>query len=420
MRKAPRSPSPVTRTAGTLIRDERTYRFLTPVFGGGVRVDGHFKPADPRTPVRVPSIRGQLRFWWRACNPARCTSSEDLARRETAIFGSTTQPSRLGIVVVAEPRPASDFPVLKGRFDAVDNRVGLAYGAFPLRAKEGEHGVLHEHPGDWSVLFTYPEDLRSDVEAALWAWAHFGGLGGRTRRGFGAIAEIGRSQGKTLSIEAGYAEYVSGVNAPWSRLPKPARLAIGRRRATGVEAQEYLLSALRRLRQGEIGRKGTADDVRGNHPGRSYWPEPDTIRKLTGARSPSHARPVTAVDAFPRAVFGMPIIFEFKGRKEGDPPKTMLLPRAAGVTKSRLASPLILRPHRAVDGSIEPLALVLAHPEPAGLVLVDERRRERPAGAWKLTPAQAATLGLHGRRSPLVAGGVTYHDPIDRFLKEIQ
>ncbi len=421
MRKAPRSPAPATKGATPDLREERTYRFLTPVFGGGVTVEGQKKPADPRTPVRVPSIRGQLRFWWRACNPAGCETVKELAAKEEAIFGSTSQPSLLGIAVKMGPDVTRDFAVLEGPYAAVGNRMGLAYGAFPLRDKGGNHGVLHEHSGDWTLVLTYPADCREHVEAALWAWAHFGGLGGRTRRGFGAIAEIGRTAGKTLSISEGWGRHVKGIEGvPWPHLPKAPRLAIGPKRSTGIDAQEYLLGALRRLRQGEIGRKPTWDDEEGRHPGRSYWPEADAIRKLTKKSKPSHKQPVTKVDAFPRAVFGMPIIFDFNDRTNTDPPKTTLLPVVDGERKGRLASALILRPHFVSERVIEPLALVLSHPEPSSLVLVNEAKREIPAGTWKLTESQARNIGVPPRPSPLLDRDKQAHtDPLARFLKEI-
>jgi CRISPR-associated protein Cmr1 len=425
MRKAPKS-SPAPALKGP-VRDRRTYRFLTPLFGGGVCVEKEQtwkKHPDPRTPVRIPSIRGQLRFWWRACNPRRCQSSKKLLEEEATIFGSASQPSPLSIALLLGPEPAREVRVLKDRFGVVDDRHGRAYGAFPLRdtGQGVDHGVLHEYPGEWTIALSYPEGIESDVEAALWAWAHFGGLGGRTRRGFGAIAEIRRDRGQLLSIDAGWPRHVTGVDAPWPHLPpfEKRRLRTKGKWKDGAEAQEFLLSLLRRLRQGDIGRRREADDVPGRHPGRSYWPEPDAIRKRTGARSRDHGKPVTGVDAFPRAAFGMPIIFHFKDR--GDPPDTTLVPRVGNETKGRLASPLLLRPHRAPDGSIEALALALAHPEPAGLVLVEKQtKREHPAGDGKLTKSEALNLGLGGRPSPLVTTtGAVIADPIDRFLEEIR
>jgi CRISPR-associated protein Cmr1 len=435
MRKVSREPAPAptahaarTSSHEEILHDERTYRFLTPVFGGGVRVNGQHKPHDGVTPVRVPSLRGQLRFWWRACNPHGCTDPEQLWKKEAVVFGSTNTPSRLGLSIVTAPGPARDVHVLKDRFVVVDNRHDRAYDAFPLRdPNQGiEHGVLHEHPGDWTIAVSYPGSITRDVEAAFWAWAHFGGLGGRTRRGFGAIEEVSRSRGTLATIEDGWKRFVSGnEGVPWPHLQafesRRLRTKSGGLK-TGTDAQEYLLGVLRRLRQGDIGRRPQADDVPGMHPGRSYWPEPDTIRKLTGRWSPEHSKPVTQVEAFPRAAFGLPLIFHFKDRS--DPPDTTLVPQVAGSLKGRLASPLLLRPHRALDGSIEALALVLAHPEPTGYVLVENKNKQKPpypVTRWKLTEHEALRLGVGGRPSPLVTmRGTLIADPIARFLEEIR
>jgi CRISPR-associated protein Cmr1 len=405
-----------------MVRDERTYRFLTPVFGGGVHVDGQKKPHDEVTPVRVPSIRGQLRFWWRACNPRGCRTTKELLEAEGAVFGSTTEPSPLGIAVARRPDPARDVAVLRDKFGVVDERHGRAYGAFPLRdTNQGvDHGVLHDHPGEWTIAVTYPAALEADVEAAFWAWAHFGGLGGRVRRGFGAIEEVRRGRGALADIEAGWS-HVKGLEVPWPHLQAKTDRRLRTKSGSwknGADAQEFLLGIMRRLRQVDIGRKSLPDDTPGKHPGRSYWPEPDAIRKLTGARSRDHAMPVTGIDAFPRAVFGMPIIFHFKDRS--DPQDVTLLPQVNGETQGRLASALIVRPHRAANGSVEALALVLAHPQPGGLVLVDKNKRTFAVKKWKLTATEAQHLGLGGRPSPLVKGGTVFADPIDRFLEEIR
>lgn len=413
------------------MREERTYCFLTPVFGGGVRVDGHHKPHDAVTPVRVPSLRGQLRFWWRACNPRECQNPEELRAAEEKVFGSTMKPSPLGLAVVTGPQPARDVRVLKDRFGVVDERHGRAYGAFSLRdTKQGiDHAVLHEHPGDWAIAVSYPAEIERDVEAAFWAWSHFGGLGGRTRRGFGAVAEVRRSRGELLSIDAGWERHVKGLHVPWPHLPAFDKRRLRRKagRWNGADAQEFLLGVMRRLRQGDVGRRREADDVPGRHPGRSYWPEPDAIRAHLDVRAPDHSKPVTQVHAFPRAAFGMPIIFHFKDRR--DPPDTTLLPVAGGKTKGRLASSLLLRPHRAPDGSIEALALALVHPPFEGIRLTSEdpatkrklAEKEPQSLKWTLDKREALNLGLGGRPSPLVTtGGAVIADPIDRFLEEIR
>ncbi|MBI2566867.1 MAG: type III-B CRISPR module RAMP protein Cmr1 [Candidatus Schekmanbacteria bacterium] len=392
------------------------YCFLTPVFGGGVAIDGARKPYDPITPVRVASIRGQLRFWWRACNPRCCRDVAELRANEELVFGSVTTPSPLVVTVVRQPARPASLPVLEGKFGAVKGCEALAYGAFPLRGQdENLHGVLHTYDGEWEISLRYPEALANDVNAAVWAWTHFGGLGGRTRRGFGAIQQKGAPA--VATIDEGWRDFVRDAgDVPWPHLP--ARREDGAVWGTknwvdGRKALDFLLGKLRELRQGAMGRKPGPESGAGNHPGRSYWPEADAIRKLTGQSCRAHGQPVTIVDAFPRAAFGMPIIFHFKDLKAGDPKDSTLLPQDHG----RLASRLILRPH-AGDGAVRAMAVVLVHPAPAAVVLGDDEVKTRVK--TRLTDAEARGLGANGRPSPLVKGDKVFTDPIQRFLEEIQ
>ncbi|WP_437485786.1 type III-B CRISPR module RAMP protein Cmr1 [Sorangium sp. So ce1014] len=412
MRKGPeRAPSAVLkeRTAPGIIDEVRTYEFLTPVFGGGVRVEGQHKRADPVTPIRAASIRGQLRFWWRACNPGRCTTVEALRAAEDAVFGSTTEPSRLTVEVVAQPATYTPMEVLAGKFDAVRGMEEIAYGAFPLRADAGAgagstHGVLHQFSGPWQVRFRYPSRVLPDMAAALWAFAHLGGLGARTRRGFGAILEVQPGSAPKLSIAEEWASHVRGVDVPWPHLsawPEAARTLIVHREPSwqsGLSAQKFLLGKLRELRQGAMGRRSGGT----RKAGRSFWPEPDEIRRLTGRAHPNH-RPEHPAHAFPRAAFGLPIIFHFKDEKSGEPAQTTLVPRG----HSRWSSPLVLRPHRGPAG-IEAIAFLLEPRIPDELELRGKRERDR----WRVKRALSAE---EARKTSPMGANVT--DPLDRFLE---
>ncbi|MCU0693122.1 MAG: hypothetical protein MUF54_17150 [Polyangiaceae bacterium] len=66
-------------------------RFISPVFGGGVDPMDH----DPVTPVRVPAIRGQLGYWWRATHSD--LSLEELRQRETKLFDAGSGPGCAGL-----------------------------------------------------------------------------------------------------------------------------------------------------------------------------------------------------------------------------------------------------------------------------------------------------------------------------------
>jgi hypothetical protein len=78
--------------------------------------------------------------------------------------------------------------------------------------------------------------------------------------------------------------------------------------SNAISAWKQSIQTLQTFRQGnDIGRNPGEDPKR---PGRSRWPEPETIRKITGSRDLKHQR-MAAVpdDGFPRADLGLPIIF---------------------------------------------------------------------------------------------------------------
>jgi CRISPR-associated protein Cmr1 len=426
MRAAPPPPKSTKRTAQNV--EERRYRFLTYVFGGGVKVREHEKYSDRLTPIRVASVRGQLRFWWRACNPSQCTTIEELRRREGEIWGTTSQASSVAITVVSQlsvPDPVEAFAYNdRGNLMPVAGMREIAYGAFPLQPKREaqrqrqQPGVLFDYGSkDFTLRLTYPESLREDVKAALWAWETFGGLGGRTRRGFGAISHLATStQEMDVSrVETGLKKY--NENPKLSCVPSlhEARLAVAPQAyRTPFDAWKNGLGLLQRIRQG-------AGEGRNDRPpntqkpaGRSRWPEPDEIRKLTGMTAPLHDQPLVSVDRFPRAIFGMPIVFHFHPGSPGEPgsmgdPNLKPL-QLNPIGFERFASPLIIRP--IPDGNLfRNAALVLSSDVPDSELKAGERSF---SAEWRLDPTLAAKIPA------LKRGGTIFTDPIELFLSELK
>ena len=159
----------------------------TPLFSGD---DTVYTPAS--TAVRVPSIRGQLRYWFRTLATAHgLTDPAALWEREQAVFGSTHTPGRIALRIDNPPtlqsphrtpkwaqdtdKPFSGRHYLLGQ-GLWDNKTGLTRGyldrgqGFTLRIKPSSDPTLN-------ALFFY----------SLWAWLTFGALGARSRRGFGQL-----------------------------------------------------------------------------------------------------------------------------------------------------------------------------------------------------------------------------------------
>lgn len=385
-----------------------TCKIITPVFGGGVDP----KKPDEVTPVRATALRGLLRFWWRV------TSSEEsvaaLRDAEASIFGGVhdaPQASCVSVAVTRQPRRAVASSVFKDgdSFKVADGvGHGLAYGAFPLRSLEASkvHDKLRDYTGgefEWCLRF--PSEVRRDVERALWGLLHFGGIGGRTRRGFGAL-ELVKGEGFQLRPIADEWPNVGETRA-WPVLNRWEQSA--RSFPDATRAHEGGLLLLQEMRQGtELGR-GRGQER--NRPGRSHWPEPDAIRALYKGRVKSrHLERKLLFDKYPRAAFGAPIIFHFKTeRGEVEPPDVTLVPTRDGKPMSRLASPLIIRPHRDSDGQYRALAAKLVHPE-GGWALLERQRLKASGLERRLEKGEAQEVAA--------LKGVST-DPVDAYLTHL-
>jgi CRISPR-associated protein Cmr1 len=356
-----------------VITQVREYELITPLFGGGVVP----MEADPVTLIRGTEIRGQLRFWWRACrsghfdgNLAVMKEAENKlwgtasTRDEDAIFyGRTVQ------IVVESNAGNAKKPFDKSSNGKIrpDLNVAPAYAAFPLQPEEAQQRqpdlALKEVRSDvkFQLTIAFPADRQQEIEAALWAWETFGGIGARTRRGFGALRLLKIDNQPNVDLPNNHTEvrawvtkklglYVEDGKTPdgLPHLSKNIQLESTPPTQSPMWAWKDLIERLRGFRQART--KGTA--------GRSLWPEADAIRAITG-RGSLHGHPVKK---FPRAAFGLPIIFHFKDNRSGDPQDTTLQGPVGEI--ERLASPLILRPFVCKNNQAVGLALILEGPRP--------------------------------------------------------
>lgn len=342
------------------------FEVITPVFGGGVFLDPerpHQKEIDPRTPVRGASVRGQLRFWWRATKGCMCDSVQSMLKRETELWGNASTPGTVSIAISYRPAvkagpetyrvEAPKEPGRPWRASPVDQ--DLAYGAFSTQP-QSKHlhsadpgirapGRLTELGGKVSIRVQCSRDDEPEMRETVKAWTTFGAIGGRTRRGFGAVAA--ETPLRIVDIEAFLAGQARLMNIPslkgaqFAMLPRVERSAL-----------DALRAGLRRLRGFRQGVPIARNPGSGAKSGRSLWPEPDLIRHLTKISSPAHRSRIVSVDSMPRAAFGMPIVFHFQGG--GEPGDSELRPQ----NLERMASPLLLRPIR-VAGGYQCMAVIL-------------------------------------------------------------
>lgn len=322
---------------------------ITPLVGGSAKA----ATIDTRYPVRGSGIRGQLRFWWRLLNRNSFVENGALnvaAMRaaEFAIWGSTKSP---GNVVIDVNRDSGDLATTPFGAGNANNFVWnppfdspeLQYVAFPFKPHQNEAPntpVKHflapgQAPGfalsiSRAVPAGAPNALNdgqwSQVQSAVRAWISFGGIGARTRRGFGAI--------RCLNAD------FSPANSP----PSGCRLLVhpvAANNQDSIAAWRKCARTLWEFRQGGRGNNGR---------GRSRWPEPDSLRAAWGHAAPNHGNPVHPdhVGTFPRAALGLPIVFHFKDHRDGDPGDITLNPFLRLVdgqpSGDRMASPILIRP----------------------------------------------------------------------------
>lgn len=139
--------------------------------------------------IRPPSIKGALRWWWRAMNTN--LTLPELKAAESALFGSTSNRSPLGIrtshpvieSLTFETRTAQELIQLK-KDSRADNIV--KYLLFSQTMGENKWNRAFPTGKIFTVSF-YAQDAQVLIRsiATFWLLAHFGGFGKRARRGGG-------------------------------------------------------------------------------------------------------------------------------------------------------------------------------------------------------------------------------------------
>lgn len=361
----------------------------TPVFGGGVETG----QIDHSRPIRVPSIRGQLRFWWRALRPAG-ESPEAMRAAEQRVWGGVgdgqPQASPVSIAVGDITQLADD------RVD--ESAVNLAtvegYVLWPTRIKgDREKGLPRLQPGfEFTLVIDLPVAHREEVVDALRAWILFGGYGSRTRRGLGSLTVCGADQQQHwLPEEASAAALNTFFNrdifatssATADETPRLAGSLVAAMETPSPNARGQWRNAIELLKdfrqKPEVAREAGADSSR---PGRSRWPEADKVRQLVG-RKTGHEPRHNNTPAWPRAGFGLPIVGQFQQQRrdkrfyEPSEPKDFTIQwRSDEGVMDRLASPLILKPLPLQNDRFAAVAIWLNRAEPPGEVVVKVKDRQ--------------------------------------------
>ena len=424
----PKKPNPTVQAG-------RSYEIelITPMFGGGVEPSVN----DPSFPIRPTTIRGQLQFWWRATVGRSTPPSRSCVRHNRqcgaqrngrAAFkcwwrmsGPATQHrARIEWDQRARHGQGAWRTNWQAPFNGQDS--ALPYALFPFQGETpppNRNTTVTVPPAEcirqasFRLIMQSPNDLCSQVEPAVWAWANFGGLGGRMRRGCGAILckdLAPRDHAHLVERLKRFAPKHSTV-CEWPTIGECILLRTVDPPGDAIRVWDWLIGLFRHFRQGVGFARNSGQQA--NRPGRSRYPEPETIRRVTGQHSGQHARlPHVPDDAFPRAELGLPIVFHYQDPQRLEPPDTVLYPSndSDGNRRERMASPLILKPLAFVDGKAIPLILRLQTPPLSG---VDLRRGDTSLPLPPSTVVHDTRLSIY-RDSPLA--GSPNGSALDAFL----
>lgn len=175
-----------------LLRATFDCEVLTPMFVSGV---------DQRScELRPASLRGALRFWYRALLGGRgVTDLGELKRQEAAVFGSTdaASPVRVRVVPPDDLARHTKHPRALPEWDGkqLSQNSGMGYLWFSVTLGSNERSYIE--PGTrfavtLSVVASGTQaharrEALAEAVRAFWLLAHLGGLGTRARRGAGSF-----------------------------------------------------------------------------------------------------------------------------------------------------------------------------------------------------------------------------------------
>lgn len=328
---------------------------ITPMFGGSAEAG----QVDPERPVNAKSIRGHLRFWWRACRAGQFASAEDMFRREAEIWGAAGEYGTDGKPVLGQGAVDLEVAILsegtvvnaRNLIPKASPRTGPQEGIFlfPFDEQKKENkppaDALKNVQFELYLSLSDPA-FRQDVQDALIAWILFGGIGARTRRGCGALKPVNPPEWYPADVEA---------LRKWAASLPPSRTACGWTSLAGARAvvgdPAPPLEAWRLLgKYWSAFRKGHIGGNPYNPMTGCKWPDHDVLKRQLGRRDP-----LGLVKPF----IGLPIVYQrFRGSFSGT-----LEPKDSG----RMASPVILKPIAFGNGEVRPAVVVMNAPRPKEL-----------------------------------------------------
>ena len=343
---------------------EATYRATTPMFCGG---------ADPKdAELRLPSFKGALRFWWRALAWSRLGGDlEAIEEEEAELFGSTKSQAKVSMRLDAQQKPETIatgdvLKILPNSPKTVgDGARYLGYGvmqAFGANAGKLSRSCLIA-PFEFTVRLRCRDldfPALSTLKASLIALGIFGGMGAKSRKGYGSLMlqslcvngeEVWQTPQsmKELCNRIESLRHDSGLDT--TSLPEYTALTGNTRHVLLTTDKRESLETLdligrEMVRYRSWGHKG---NILGNIPSERNFEDDHDLMKLPPAERKSHPR---------RIAFGLPHNYGRKSDDQVSPWDKRNL--------DRRASPLFIHIHECGETPVAVLSFLPARFLPRG------------------------------------------------------
>ena len=166
---------------------------ITPMFLAG---------ADGKTPeLRPPSIKGAMRFWWRAMNGHLVTKNKDgswdyseLKKQEAELFGGTEQKAKFSINTKITTNWNFDNKLPFEGAPATRNGKPITINIFEYLTfglKDNFKDPNREYIGPnskFDIIITANEKYHNIIKEIMSVISYYGGFGAKTHNGFGSFS----------------------------------------------------------------------------------------------------------------------------------------------------------------------------------------------------------------------------------------
>lgn len=371
------------------------YRVTTPLFSSGFE--------GSQAEIRASSIGGALRFWFRALAWHAHQNVATVRNAEDELFGSTRTGQAKVLLSLRPLGKPQELPVGEpldwGRAYLAGQGLGRPLGGkwYTRRPalREGTRFEVH------LLLRSVTAVQIEQVCECLLALGLFGGLGARSRRGFGSLSleslenPLGawkapldlKSLDQQISMLLQPRRTKGAGEPPYTAFWEKTRVLLLPAPPNSIALQERLGRAFLHFRG--WGRKGII--VGGQKALGIFGADHDELEKVAQDSIPAG---VTQIPAPLRAVFGLPHNYFFSGAKQKV--------NVNAETNQRRASPLWFHVHQA-DSKSAQIAVVTFFP-----------------GVFLPNPALKIERQEGRRRYSAMLPSVNFWKPVEDFLAELQ